>query len=79
MMFSMMPGPICKPNAHARKDAARKEEAPRGGGDAFSFGAGSANDQTMQNMMVMMTAPWAALWAMQSELAEETMRRAFFF
>lgn len=74
----MMPGPICKPNAHARAGKA-ESKAKDGRADAFTFGAASPADQTMQNMMVMMSAPWAALWAVQSELAQETLRRGFFF
>lgn len=65
----MVPGPMCKPNA-------RRAKGPEAT-DAFSFGAVDANAQTMQNMMTMMAAPWAAMWALQSELAQETMRRAF--
>jgi hypothetical protein len=31
----------------------------------------------MQNLMVMMTAPWLAFWALNHELAEEALRNAF--
>lgn len=65
----MMMGPICKPNAHANSAAAS--------GDVFGFGAAGADMQQMQNMMTMFAAPWAAMWAIQSELAQETLRRAF--
>ena len=60
-----MMGPICKPTARAER------------ADVFSFGAASSDAQTMQNMMTMFAAPWAAMWALQSELAQETMRKAF--
>ena len=64
-----MMGPICKPYAHAERAAEKT--------DVFGFGATSPDMQTMQNMMTIFAAPWAAMWAMQSELAQETMRRAF--
>lgn len=40
-----------------------------GGGEAFSFGATDMQAQGMRNLMVMATLPWAALWALGSEMA----------
>ncbi|MGG7565548.1 hypothetical protein ACQ5SO_05230 [Rhodovulum sp. DZ06] len=56
---------MCKPDAKVNTS------------DVFGFGAAGADMQTMQNMMTMFAAPWATMWALQSEMAQETLRRAF--
>jgi hypothetical protein len=57
--------PMCKSDLGADASA-----------DVFGFG-GAPEPAAMQNLMVMMTAPWLAFWALNHELAEETLRNAF--
>ena len=43
--------------------------------DVFGFGDDDMQAQSLRNMALMWTLPWAAVWAFHSELAEEALSR----
>ncbi|SFH82741.1 hypothetical protein [Albimonas pacifica] len=43
--------------------------------DAFSFSGADGAEALTRNWWALMALPWAAVWAVQSEMIEETLRR----
>ncbi|MGR3779690.1 MAG: hypothetical protein ACU0DT_00315 [Albimonas sp.] len=43
--------------------------------DVFSFSGADGAEALTRNWWALMALPWAAVWAVQSEMIEETLRR----
>ena len=56
-----------------------KASSRQGGGaasaDVFSFSGADGAEALTRNWWALMALPWAAVWAVQSEMIEETLRR----
>lgn len=65
---------VCVPAPVLVRSPRKARAGGTGGGDVFGFAGGDATEALTRNWWALMALPWAAVWALQSELLEESLR-----